>query len=185
MLAGRARMCAAGNRPRRSSSGARNAFLTRSRARRSNSGMTARRRRDLELAGLALAMMAAFAAVHLIALDVPWLRRLELFTLDLKIRLHGAQAAGPETVIVMIDDRTIAELGRWPIPRRKLADVVTRLHAAGAKVVGIDILLADPEPAAAADGGMPAGNDGDVALARAIRDAGNVVLPFTFRFAGH
>ncbi len=146
--------------------------------------MTARRRRDLELAGLALAMMAAFAAVHLIALDVPWLRRLELVTLDLKIRLHGAQPAGPETVIVMIDDRTIAELGRWPIPRRKLADVVTRLHAAGAKVVGVDILLADPEPAAAADGGMPAGNDGDVALARAIRDAGNVVLPFTFRFAG-
>jgi adenylate cyclase len=145
--------------------------------------MTARRRRDLELVGLALAMMAAFGAVHLIALDVPWLRRLELFTLDLRIRLHGAQPAGPETVIVMIDDRTIAELGRWPIPRRKLADVVTRLHGAGAKVIALDILFADPEPASA-NGGTSAGNDGDLALARAIRDAGNVVLPFTFKFAG-
>ena len=136
--------------------------------------MGAKRLRDLKLCGLALAVMAGFAFLHVVALDVPSLRRLELAALDAQIRLRGSRPPGPEIVVVMIDDRTIADLGQWPPPRHTLAQVVTMLRRAGAKAIGIDILYADPSP--------PAASAGDVALAQAIGDAGNVVLPFTFEF---
>lgn len=145
--------------------------------------MTAKRRRDLKLCGLALAVMAVLAVVDVIALDVPWLRRLELLSLDAQIRLRGPQRAGAETVIVTIDERTIARLG-WPVPRRKLAGLVALLHRAGAKVIGIDVLFADAEPVAAANVRVTGEPAGDAALSGAIGDAGNVVLPFTFTFGG-
>jgi adenylate cyclase len=135
------------------------------------------RLRDLKLAGFAAGVMALLACLHLVALDVGWLRRLELMGLDLQMRLRGPRAPGPETVIVMIDDATIAELGRWPLPRAKLAEAITSLHRAGARAIGVDILFADREISAeAADG------SGADALAQAIGEAGNVVLPFAFMF---
>ncbi len=144
--------------------------------------MSPRRLRDLKLCGLALLIMTPFALLHLFAVDLPWLRRLELSSLDVQLRLRGPRPPGPETVIVMIDDQTINDLGRWPVPRRQMAELVTRLHHAGAKAIGIDVLYADPEPAVEAD--TRSGSSGDAALARAIADAGSVALPFTFKFGG-
>ena len=136
--------------------------------------MPANRLRDLKLCALAVGVMAVLAALHAVAFDVPALRRLELAALDAQMRLRGVRAPGPEIALVMIDDRTVAELGQWPPPRLALAQLVDTLRAAGAKAIGIDILYADPSPTAA--------SRGDIALAQAISDAGNVVLPFTFEF---
>ncbi len=136
------------------------------------------RLRDVALCGLALAVMAAFAALHLCSLDLPWLRRLEVAVLDVAVRLRGPLPPGPEIVIVMIDDRSVDALGSWPVPRERLADAVRTLAAARAKVIGIDVLFAGDGSA------RPGGAQGDEALAAAIAQAGNVVLPFTFRFDG-
>jgi len=136
------------------------------------------RLRDLALCGVALAVMAIFAALQFRSLDIAWLRRLELAVLDLEVRVRGPVPPGREIVIVMIDDRSVDMLGSWPVPRARLAEAVTILAAAGARVIGIDVLFAAspvPPPGAAA---------GDAALAAAIAAAGNVVVPFTFRFAG-
>ena len=116
---------------------------------------------------------------------MPWSRRLELVALDEQMRIRGVQAPGPAVVLVMIDDASLADVGRWPVPRRKVADVVTLLRQAGATTIGIDILFADRETAGGDDtGSATGGSGGDVALAAAIRDAGNVVLPFAFTFGG-
>ena len=63
------------------------------------------RSRDLKLTGLALVVMLGCAGIQLVALDVPWLRRLELLTLDEQMRIRGVQAPGPAVVLVMIDDQ--------------------------------------------------------------------------------
>ena len=126
--------------------------------------------------------MLAFAGAQLVALDVPWLRRLELIGLDAQMRARGPRPPGPETVIVMIDDAAIARLGRWPVPRARLAELVGMLHRASARTIGIDILLADLDTPA--DAPIRDESSGDAALAQAIREAGNVVLPFAFKFGG-
>jgi adenylate cyclase len=137
-----------------------------------------RRRRDLKLCGLALLVMATFAALHLMAPDLRWLRRLELYAFDLNLRLRGAAPPASGIVLVMIDDASIAEIGRWPVPRQVLAETIRAAHRAGAKAIGLDILFAEPERGGAAD------DSGDAGLVAAIHAAGNVVLPFTFRFGG-
>ncbi|HZB92327.1 MAG TPA: adenylate/guanylate cyclase domain-containing protein [Stellaceae bacterium] len=135
----------------------------------------ARRRRDAALGGVALLAMLVFVALHVMAPDVPWLRRLELFALDTRLRLRGPLAPGPEIVLVLIDDDTVARFGRWPLPRRRFADAVDFLAGAGARVIGIDLLFTEPDVPSAGDGG-------DRALAAAIGRAGTVALPFAFRF---
>ena len=135
--------------------------------------MRAKRLRDVKLCAFSFVLMAGLVGIHLIALDRPLLRRLEVAVLDAQIRVRGPRAPGPEALLVMIDDRSLADLGQWPPPRRALAQLVTLLHGAGAKVIGLDILYADASPAAGTS---------DEVLAQAIEAAGNVVLPFTFEF---
>ena len=148
--------------------------------------MTATRRRDARLCALALAMMAALVVVHLFAPDIAWLRRLELATLDTRIRLRGPLPPGPEIVIVMIDDRTIADFGRWPMQREKIAELVALLDAAGARAIGIDVLFTEATRKDDTQRASLAQNNEstDVLLARQFRASGDVVLPFTFKFRG-
>lgn len=135
------------------------------------------RLRDLALCGVACAVMAVFAALQLYALDLPLLRRLELAVLDVGLRMRGPLMPGQDIVIVMIDDRSVDTLG-WPVPRERLAEAVTTLARAQAKVIGIDVLFAG-------DGAVRSGGAmADAALASAIAEAGNVVVPFTFGFDG-
>ncbi len=76
-------------------------------------------------------------------------------------------------VIVAIDDESIATVGRWPWSRSIHADMVDRLTADGATLIGYDVTF-----------GTPALDDpeGDAALGAAMRAADNVVLIGNFEF---
>ncbi len=58
------------------------------------------------------------------------------------------QPAGLPTRIVVldIDQATIQEVGPWPWPRERLADLVERLASTKPAVVALDMLLADADP---------------------------------------
>ncbi len=75
---------------------------------------------------------------------------------------------GAPVVVVEIDQHSLERFGRWPWPRGLHADLIDRLATAGPRVIGYDVLFAEP------DAGDPAG---DAALEAAIARAGNVVLP--------
>jgi serine phosphatase RsbU (regulator of sigma subunit)/CHASE2 domain-containing sensor protein len=47
--------------------------------------------------------------------------------------------------IVAIDEKSIAEHGQWPWPRIKVAELIDRIGAAGALVIGVDILFLEPD----------------------------------------
>lgn len=67
-------------------------------------------------------------------------------------------------VIVVIDDETLQETGRWPWSRKSLAVLIKRIHDARPSVLGIDILFPETQSA-----------EEDAALAKAIA-AGPSVL---------
>ncbi len=83
---------------------------------------------------------------------------------DTWFQLHEDKSTS-DVVLILIDDRSLEKVGRWPWSRTVLAQLVDKLAAQQPKVIGIDILLSEPESKAA-----------DVALADAIYRAGNVVL---------
>jgi CHASE2 domain-containing sensor protein/tRNA A-37 threonylcarbamoyl transferase component Bud32 len=75
-------------------------------------------------------------------------------------------------IIAAIDDASVATLGRWPWPRKKIAELIEYLSQAGAKIIAVDLTFLPTESE------RLSGNDR--VLAEAIERAGNVVLPFYF-----
>ncbi len=99
----------------------------------------------------------------------PIIGNLELRSLDLLFLLRGRTAPPPEIVIVAVDEPSFTEMKlQWPWPRGVHAELVNKLTAAGAAVIGFDVLFAEPSAK-----GMEAQ---DQALEAAIRNGKNVVL---------
>jgi adenylate cyclase len=86
------------------------------------------------------------AAVALRILDPEPVARLRVAVFDSML------ASSPRTIdesfpvrVVDIDEASLAEYGQWPWPRTRLAEIVDRLAAAGARTVTIDLILAEPD----------------------------------------
>lgn len=47
--------------------------------------------------------------------------------------------------VIDIDDESLNRHGQWPWPRPLLAQLITRLHEAGASAIAFDILMAEPD----------------------------------------
>jgi adenylate cyclase len=148
----------------------------------------------------------SFLLLYLLASQSTFLRNLEAKALDLRFHLRGPEHPGAPVVLVVIDDRSIAEIGRWPWSRQRFAEVVQRLHVARARVVAFDLLFTEPEAAVERDLlrglhqtlqsfdiplqtaqleafdqmvlQLGEARGPDATFASAMREAGNVVLPF-------
>lgn len=74
------------------------------------------------------------------------LENIELSTRDLFMRMRGVEESSGEIVIVAIDDFSFNWTGyQWPWPRSYLAGIVEQINAGGGKVVGVDIILSEPD----------------------------------------
>ena len=72
------------------------------------------------------------------------------------------------SVVIAIDDQSLAALGRWPWPREIHAQLIDRMQRAGSGPVIVDIVFADPDLQ---------NPKGDKSLVRAMEQHGNVYLP--------
>lgn len=79
--------------------------------------------------------------------------------------LRGHQETSAVVALVLIDDASLEQYGRWPWPRTQLARLIRGVNGQRPASVGVDILLSEP-----------ADEIGDQDLAQAISEAGNVVL---------
>src|SRR5215831_9654888 len=89
---------------------------------------------------------------------------LKLAARDALVRARGTERPPDEVVIVAIDEASIKRFGRFPWPRRLMAQAITKISDARPKVIAIHALYSDYTNEA---------DDG--ALAEAIKRAGNVV----------
>jgi adenylate cyclase len=144
---------------------------------------------------LALLATLALCLGYVPASRAPAVQQIEAQLLDLRFRLRPPAPRSDDIVLMLIDEQSIREIGRWPWSRTVIADALARLAAAGARTIGIDLLFFEAEPSAIPEvwrdrlrqalGDLAAFLDsvsGDAELAGQMRAAGNVVLPYVFRF---
>jgi hypothetical protein len=154
---------------------------------------------------LTLLPTLAILILHALAGEAPLFANFEAQLLNWRFQLRGPVEPGPEVVLITIDDRTVAGLGRWPLSREHMAAAVQRATAAGARVIAFDLLFAEPEIALPADladavraarSALPAeqedlaqrldrlldADDPDRRFAEALRAAGTVLIPYAFTF---
>ncbi|HHZ09864.1 MAG TPA: adenylate/guanylate cyclase domain-containing protein [Rhizobiales bacterium] len=124
----------------------------------------AARTRD-RLRGVALIVVSAFAVLAAISFSAPW-RLLEARVFDYLSTLSPPPRPADGPIIVAIDEPSFAELGlQWPWPRDIHGRLVEALRDAGARVIGLDIIFAEPSAKPGADAALAAALGPDVVLA--------------------
>jgi CHASE2 domain-containing sensor protein len=100
---------------------------------------------------------------------VGWLRGVERGTMDALFRARGFRYPSPHIIVLVADDATVARAERWPLPWSAHAEVVRRLHRAGARTIAFDLLFSTPSH-----------SRDDAAFIQACREAGNVIQTAAF-----
>jgi adenylate cyclase len=121
------------------------------------------------LAGVVLAALVVLVVAGSSRLKL--LESAELEAYDLLVRRRPTPPPLDKLAFVDFDDETFARLGVFPAPRATLAEVVEKIAAGGADLIGLDILLSEKRPAEA---------EGERRLAAALAAAGNVILADNF-----
>jgi adenylate cyclase len=88
-----------------------------------------------------------FALLHATgALPIGVLQRLDDIIYDARLRATMAKKLDDRIVIVDIDEKSLAEVGRWPWGRNRLAELTDELFdRQKAALVGFDIVFAEPD----------------------------------------
>ncbi|MFH0844713.1 MAG: serine/threonine-protein kinase, partial [Pseudomonadota bacterium] len=132
---------------------------------------------------------------------------IEMKTFDFRAQMSAPEEKSPDIELVVITDDDLAEFGRWPWPRNIIAQGIRNLGMAGAKVIALNIIFAEPEESAGliAMRNLKGGYEGlglaqeglgltfyqklsqavedldnDAKLRNALKEAGNVILPLYF-----
>ena len=95
------------------------------------------------------------ALVGLRIWDPPLVEELRVRVFDTYQLIRPREITQRPVVIVDIDEKSLAELGQWPWPRTRVADLVQRLTDLRAAAIAFDIVFAEPDrlsPGIAANG---------------------------------
>jgi signal transduction histidine kinase/CHASE2 domain-containing sensor protein len=113
-----------------------------------------------------LAVSAFAAALVLLLSFTPFFDGLNAIAYDFTMRLAGPVSPEAPLTLVVIDEESLKQVGRWPWGRTQLAELVDGVANKGPAALVLDIMLDDPES-----------DSGDAALAGALGRVRRVVLP--------
>lgn len=99
------------------------------------------------------------------------LEKFELVTLDQRFRFRSNRPTTDEVVFIDMAEDSIDIIGRWPWRREWHATLLTVLKRYNTKLVIFDVIF-----------DKSSGTTQDLVFKEAIREAGNVYLPFVFQF---
>ncbi|MBX5220046.1 MULTISPECIES: adenylate/guanylate cyclase domain-containing protein [unclassified Rhizobium] len=118
--------------------------------------LQARQTRSRHLRLLVLSLTTLIAILLLSRL--PAWSLLELRSFDYLSTVDDPRPPPGGPVIVAIDEPSLADINaQWPWPRSLHAELISQLRAAGARVIGLDIIMAEPST-----------SDNDAAITRAV-----------------
>lgn len=95
---------------------------------------------------LSLAITLIFVSHSAGFVSIPGLARLEAQLYDARVRYSADGQPDERIVILDIDEKSLAEIGRWPWNRIRIAEIIDRLfNQYGIAVLGFDIVWAESE----------------------------------------
>jgi CHASE2 domain-containing sensor protein len=104
-----------------------------------------RPKRYLQAPGRAVTFAVLAVALLLRVLDIGVVAELRLRGFDLEQHLWPRAGDPARVPIVDIDEKSLAKYGQWPWPRHMMADLVRRIAQGHPRVLGIDIVFAEPD----------------------------------------
>jgi adenylate cyclase len=78
--------------------------------------------------------------------EVPFITQLDNIIYDARLQVTMPGGVDERIVILDIDEKSLEEVGRWPWPRDRLAELVEKLFGKyQAAIVGFDVVFAEPD----------------------------------------
>ncbi len=96
---------------------------------------------------------------------IPVVRDSEMRLVDTFFRLAPRPSQSSAVLLVLIDEDSLRQYGRWPWPRELLSQLTSSLTQKGAGAIGLDILMSEPQSL-----------ESDAALAKSLKASGHVVI---------
>ena len=110
------------------------------------SGSGFRLKKYLWTYGFALVLALVFLGHAGRIYKIPLLPSIDAFVYDARLRLTTKGGVDERIVIVDIDEKSLAKVGRWPWNRAKMAELVNLMFEHyDAKVLGFDVIFAEPD----------------------------------------
>ena len=96
------------------------------------------------IVGFVIMLMMMGHATRLQPLEM--VSRLDAILYDMRLRMTMPETRDEQVVILDIDEKSLAEIGRWPWSRNRLAALLDRLFDHyGIRVLGFDVVFAEPD----------------------------------------
>jgi adenylate cyclase len=79
--------------------------------------------------------------------DVPWInliQRAHQNSIDFRLQSRGPQKGSDKVALLVVDEKAVEAVGRWPWPREVLAQAIDNAFKAGAKVLAFDMVFSEP-----------------------------------------
>ncbi len=98
--------------------------------------------RNILLAGLVLSLI--ISAVYFV--HPPVVRFFNDKAMDAVIAMALSTESKSNTVVIVdLDEKSLESYGQWPWPRYRLAQLLSELEVLGAKSIGLDLILSEPD----------------------------------------
>ena len=102
-------------------------------------------KRFFSLNPVSLTILLTLLVLVLFVVQVDLFEIVELKTYDFRFLSRGTKSPRPDVVLAVLDEKSLKSEGRWPWPRSKMAKLIDALSRDGAKVIGFDIIFAEPD----------------------------------------
>lgn len=90
-------------------------------------------------------LLLLFNGILLQVFDTPFERALRNETFDVYQRWFPRERGDDPVVVIEIDERSLREIGQWPWPRTRVAQLVEKLVVAQPAAIAIDSLFVEPD----------------------------------------
>ncbi|MGE5468651.1 MAG: CHASE2 domain-containing protein, partial [Ignavibacteria bacterium] len=103
-------------------------------------------RRHLPRFAIGLVLLALLLGHASRIYQIGLINRLDAIIYDAKVRLSMSHEVDERIVILDIDEKSLAEVGRWPWSRERMATLVKKLFERdGIRLLGFDVVFAEPD----------------------------------------
>lgn len=119
---------------------------------------------------IGIAIIGIVISVVFYSIKIDFFTAIDLKLKDTKFKIRENIKPDSRIAIIAIDTKSVNELGRWPWDRRLIARLIDNLKGYGATTIALDIVFSETS--------VP---ESDKALARSIKNAGNVITGYFFR----
>ncbi len=102
-------------------------------------------RKPVNVSPTLLTLMIIYLGILSYFIRIPFLDLIELKTIDLRFMARGEKSPTPTVALAVIDEKSIDQEGRWVWPREKIADLISKISEAGARVIALDMVFPEPD----------------------------------------